>query len=415
MPAYPDILTDLREPARRPVNLRVNPAAQRAIHGGHPWVFDQAVVRQNREGQAGDLAVIYDDKNRFLALGLFDPDSPIRVRILHQGKPATINEDWFSARLADAAALRAPLATRRTTAYRLVHGENDKLPGLVVDRYDKTLVIKLDTTAWIAHLRCMLAALTRVTPASRIVLRLSRAVLEKPQTLCDLRDGSVLSGPPLEGPVRFLEHGLRFEADLVNGQKTGFFLDQRDNRARVEKLCAGATVLNVFAYTGAFSLYAARGGARRIVSLDLSRPALAAAARHFDLNRDDRNVAAADHELLPADAFEGLAELANRRRRFDLIVIDPPSFARNQAHVDRALAAYERLARLGLRVLRPDGIMALASCSSRVSAGSFFATVHQAAERAGRPLREIERTGHPPDHPIGFKEGAYLKCLFARA
>ena len=415
MPVNPDTLTDLCEPARRPIKLRVTPTARRAVRHGHPWVFDQAIIRQDREGRSGDLAVIYDDKSRFLALGLYDPDSPIRVRILHQGQPSVIDQDWFGARLADAVQRRAPLATTRTTGYRLVHGENDKLPGLVVDRYDQTLVIKLDTTAWIAHLRSVLAALTSVIPTKRIVLRLSRSILETSERLHSLHDGSVLSGPRLEGPVLFLEQGLQFEADLVNGQKTGFFLDQRDNRARIEKLTAGATVLNVFAYTGGFSLYAARGGAERIVSLDISRPALAAAARHFDLNRDDRNVAAANHELLPADAFEAMAELANGRRRFDVIMIDPPSFARKQVQVDRALAAYERLARLGLRVLRAGGIIVLASCSSRVSADRFFATVHEAARRADRPLSEIERTAHPLDHPIGFKEGAYLKCLFARA
>ncbi len=415
MPVTPDILADLCEPAPRPINLRVTPAAGRAIRHGHPWVFDQAIVRRNREGRPGDLAAIYDDKNRFLALGLYDPDSPIRVRILHQGRPTVIDQDWFGARLADAVQQRAPLATTRTTGYRLVHGENDKLPGLVVDRYDQTIVIKLDTGAWIAHLRCVLAALASEIAPQRIVLRLSRSVMDKPEHLHGLADGSVLSGRPLEGPVPFLEHGLQFEADPVNGQKTGFFLDQRDNRARIEKLSAAATVLNVFAYTGGFSIYAARGGAKQIVSLDISRPALTAAARHFDLNRDDRNVAAADHELLSADAFEALAELANGRRRFDVIVIDPPSFARKQVQVDRALAAYERLASLGLGVLRTGGIIALSSCSSRVSADMFFATVHQAAERAGRPLSEIERTGHPLDHPIGFEQGAYLKCLFARA
>ena len=415
MPVTCDILNDLCEPARRPVNLRVTPAAQRAIRRGHPWVFDQAIVRRNCEGRCGDFAVIYDDKNRFLAVGLYDPDSPIRVRILHQGRPTAIDQGWFGARLADAVGQRAPLATACTTGYRLVHGENDKLPGLVVDRYDQTVVIKLDTAAWIAHLRSVLAALASVMPAQRIVLRLSRAVLAKSEHLHGLGDGSVLSGPPLEGPVPFLDNGLKFEADPILGQKTGFFLDQRDNRARFEKLTAGAVVLNVFAYTGGFSIYAARGGARDVVSLDISRPALAAAARHFELNRDDQSVAAAHHELLVADAFEALGELANGRRRFDVIMIDPPSFTRKQDQVEKALAAYERLARLGLRVLRNGGIIALASCSSRVSADSFFTTVHQAARRAGRPLSEIERTGHPLDHPIGFEEGAYLKCLFARA
>ena len=414
MSVDPDILEHLCAPARRPIKLRVTPTAQRAIRQGHPWVFDQAIARQSREGRPGDLAVIYDDKNRFLALGLIDPQSPIRVRILHRGQPATIDQAWFGARLADAVQRRESLATAHTTGHRLVHGENDTLPGLVVDRYDRTVVIKLDTVSWIAHLRPLLGALSGVISAQRIVLQLSRTVAQNPDHLQGLCDGSVLSGPPLEGPVPFLENGLRFEADPVNGQKTGFFLDQRDNRARFENFTAGATVLNVFAYTGGFSVYAARGGARQVVSLDNSRPALAAAARHFELNRDDPGVAAADHELLVSDAFEALATLYREGRQFDAIMIDPPSFARRQDQVDAALSAYERLTRLGLGVLRNGGVIGLASCSSRVSADRFFATVLRAAKQAGRRLSEIDRTGHPPDHPIGFKEGAYLKCLFAK-
>jgi 23S rRNA (cytosine1962-C5)-methyltransferase len=238
---------------------------------------------------------------------------------------------------------------------------------------------------------------------------------EQPRYLYGLNDGVILSGPPLDGPVIFCENGLRFEADPVRGQKTGFFLDQRENRARVEKLASGKTVLDVFACTGGFSVYAARGGARAIVSVDVSRPALAAAARNFGLNRDSLSVAAAKHEALAKDAFEALARLGRDGRRFDLVIVDPPAFAKKRAEVERALAAYGRLTRLGLGVLQPDGTLVMASCSNKVSSDEFFATVHRAATQAGRPLREIERTGHPLDHPVAFKEGAYLKCLFATA
>jgi len=248
-------------------------------------------------------------------------------------------------------------------------------------------------------------------------LRLGRTMQSELEYLYGLDDGLVLFGPELDGPVVFRENGLRFEADPVHGQKTGFFLDQRENRARVEKLAGGKTALNVFAYTGGFSVYAARGGARAVVSIDVNRPALAAAARNFALNRDHPAVAAvaATHEALAEDAFEALTRLGSDGRRFDLVIVDPPAFAKKQAEVERALSAYGRLTHLGLGVLQSGGTLVMASCSSRVGADEFFTTVHRAAERAGRPLREIERAAHPLDHPIGFKEGAYLKCLFATA
>ncbi|MCA9970367.1 MAG: class I SAM-dependent methyltransferase, partial [Anaerolineales bacterium] len=298
---------------------------------------------------------------------------------------------------------------------RVVHGENDGLPGLVLDRYAETAVLKLDTPAWVPHLVDVAAALTDLLAPARTVLRLSRSVQQHEDALYGLKDGVVIDGAALRGDVLFHENGLAFEVDVRHGQKTGFFLDQRDNRARVETLAAGKEVLNVFAYTGGFSLYAARGGARRVVSLDISQPALAAALRNFRLNRAHPAVAAAEHELLLGDAFATLQQLRDSRRRFDLVVLDPPSFARKRDEVDGALAAYERLARLGLGVLRPGGTLVAASCSSRVPADDFFARLHQAARQLKRPLHEIERTFQPVDHPVRFAQGAYLKCLFATA
>jgi len=412
---YSDILARIPGPGSRRLALRVTPAAERALRQGHPWLFDQAICQQSHDGQPGDLAVVFDRGRRFLAVGLYDPTSSIRVRVLQRGEPAPIDGDWFQARLAAAARLRAPLLEEDTTGYRLVHGENDGLPGLVVDRYGQTLVVKLYTVAWMPHLRDLLPALEKVLPAERLVLRLGRAVQGQPGYLCGLCDGVVISGPDLDGPVIFGENGLRFEADPIAGQKTGFFLDQRDNRTRVGRLAEGRAVLDVFAYTGGFSVYAARGGAREIVSLDASRPALAAAARNLALNRHERSVAAARHELLAEDAFEALARLGQSGRRFDLVVVDPPAFARRQAQVAQALSAYRQLTRLALGVLQPGGTLVQASCSRPIGAEPFFAAVNEAAARAGRPLREIERTGHPLDHPIRFPEGAYLKCLFATA
>ena len=409
-------LANLPRPSGRRLALRVSPAAERAIRSGHPWVFDKAIRQQNVVGSPGDLAVIFDRKNRFLAIGLYAPASPIRVRILAHGQPAQIDADWFMYKVETAAEQRLPLLQTNTTGYRLVHGENDGLPGLVIDRYGETLVLKLYTTAWVPHLRDVLRAVTAVLPPKRIVLRLSRFVQRQEADLYGLFDGQLLWGQPVRNDgVLFLENGLYFEADVVHGQKTGFFLDQRNNRARVEKLAAGKRVLNVFAYTGGFSLYAARGGAKEVVSLDLSQPALANAMRNFKLNRAHEAVAAADHELLVGDAFLTMQQLIANKRRFEMVIIDPPAFAKRQDEVERALTAYGRLVRLGLKLLRPGGVLVMASCTSRVTADQFFELVHKTALGAGRPLQEIERTGHALDHPIGFPEGAYLKCLFAVA
>jgi 23S rRNA (cytosine1962-C5)-methyltransferase len=419
MASVPPTLSRVPAPSARRIAVHASPEAERALRRGHPWLFDRAIRRQSGDGQAGDLAVVFDRDRRFLAVGLYDPHSPIRVRVLQHGTPATIDRDWLRHTLAAAAELRAPLlqapAEATTTGYRLANGANDRLPGLVIDRYDRTLVLKVYTPAWIPHLRDLLPVLADVATAERLVLRLGRAAQRQPQDLYGLCDGAILAGPPLTGPLLFHENGLCFESDPVRGHKTGFFLDQRDNRARVAGLAGGRTVLDVFGYTGGFSVYAASGGARRVVTVDASRPALDGAARNLALNRHVPAVATAAHETVAGDAFETLARLADDERSFDVVILDPPAFAGKRAQVKQALSAYGRLTRLSLGVLRPGGTLVQASCSNHVDAETFFETVHRAAARAGRPLREIERTGHPLDHPVTFREGAYLKCLFAVA
>jgi 23S rRNA (cytosine1962-C5)-methyltransferase len=285
----------------------------------------------------------------------------------------------------------------------------------VIDRYAEVLVMKLYTAAWAPWLADLRSALAEVCPADCLVLRLSRDVQRRPEFLCGLEDGAVLAGAWLSGPVQFSENGLRFEADVLRGQKTGFFFDQRDNRARAGKLAAGKRTLNVFAYTGGFSLYAARGGAPEVLSIDSSAPALDAAERNFALNRSLLAVATCRHTTLAADAFDALADLRGRGERFELVIVDPPAFAKRDDEVPAALHSYGRLTELALGVLAPGGRLVMASCSSRVSAPDFFATVNRAAAQVARPLAEIDRTGHAIDHPIRFPEGAYLKCLFAIA
>jgi 23S rRNA (cytosine1962-C5)-methyltransferase len=405
---------ELPDPSGDRLAVRLIPGAERAVREGHPWVFDRSIKQVHQDGRPGDLAVIFDRKNRFLAVGLYDPHSPIRVRVLQHGTPEPIDDEWFDARLREAWARRAPLREQDTTGFRMVHGENDRLPGLVVDRYADSLVIKLYTSALVPYLRAIIDTLTDLLAPERIVLRLSRAV-QKQGELHGLRDGLVLSGAQIQGAVLFRENGLVFEADLIRGQKTGFFLDQRENRARVEPLCAGRRVLNVFAYTGGFSLYAARGGAREVTSLDVSRPALAAAERNFAHNSHDRRIAAAKHSLLAGDAFRLLRRAQDHGERYEVVIIDPPAFAKAKDEIDRAAASYRTLVRLGLGVLASDGHLVFASCSSRIRAVRFASIIDQAARDAGRTLQVLQQTAHTLDHPIGFTEGEYLKCIFAAA
>jgi 23S rRNA (cytosine1962-C5)-methyltransferase len=382
------------------------------VKRGHPWVYAEGIRRLRHDGQPGDLAVMFDRRDRFLAIGLYDPASPIRIRVLQRGAPQKIDAEWLLGRLRGALDRRQGLGNADTTGFRVVHGENDGLPGLVLDRYDSSLVVKLYTPAWLPHLPSVVACMMELMGPERVVLRLSRAV----QALGEgdaLEDGQTLRGKEPSGPVLFRENGLRFEADLARGQKTGFFLDQRDNRALVERDSAGRSVLNVFSYTGGFSVYAARGGARSVTSLDASRPALAAAERNFGHNRDHDNVASANHRVLAGDAFEFLPRLRDEGARFDMVILDPPAFAKAAREVPRALRSYRTILRGGLDVLRPGGMLVAASCSSRVSAAEFLDLVQESAIGAGRTLRVRQMTGHPEDHPIGFPEGAYLKCVFA--
>lgn len=409
--------------SERRLGLHVTPAAERAIRAGHPWLFEGAIRKQSHEGAPGDLAVIFDGKRRFLAIGLYDPASPLRVKLLQHRQQASIDHAFFESRLQAAAGLRRPLAeSGHTDAYRIVHGENDGLPGLVVDRYAGTLVLKLYSAAWLPHLRDVVPALSNVQPHDRLVLRLSRGVQAVAGTH-GLHDGQIAYGAALDGPVQFRENGLHFAADPVHGHKTGFFCDQRDNRVRVRdyvrERAAGGRILDLFAYNGGFSVYAASGGAGSVTSVDVSGPALDSARANMARNQENPAVAAAQHHTLVADVFTVLDRFAQGDdmgtgdRRFDVVVVDPPAFAKSADEVDGALHAYGRLARSALRVLEPGGLLVMASCSSRVTTEAFFASVHRAAAEEGRPLREIDRTGHALDHPVTFPEGAYLKCLFA--
>jgi 23S rRNA (cytosine1962-C5)-methyltransferase len=402
----------MQREAKPRLRLRVSAAAERQLRAGHPWVYGDSVRAQNRLGAAGELGIIYDRNDRFLAAGLFDPASPIRLRVLQTGKPRQIDGEWWQGRLEQAMARRAGLFDEETTGYRWIHGESDGWPGLVLDRYDSTLVLKLYSGAWFPWLPEIVPLLRNRLKAERMVLRLSRNAAPPAGEAGGVTDGSMLWGGLPTGPVEFAETGLRFEADVLRGQKTGFFLDQRENRRRVEAIARGRRVLNAFSFSGGFSLYAARGGAASVVDLDISAHALEAAKRNFARNLSLREVADCRHETAQADALEWLA--GGRRERFDLIVIDPPSFAKRESERVGAIRAYGRLAALALGHLARAGILVACSCSAHVSAEEFFGAIRRAAGAAGRRFEELGTMGHPPDHAAGFAEAEYLKAIYLR-
>lgn len=360
----------------------------------------------NRDGKLGELAVVYDRQDRFLAIGMFDPHSPLRLRILHAGKPQMLNRDWWKNRLRKTVTRREGLFDATTTGFRWINGESDGWPGLVLDRYDTTLVMKLYTAAWLPRLDDIVEPMLEVLPCERLVLRLSRNIQEIAMKEFRRADAEMLRGTAPTSGVVFLEHGLGFEADVLRGQKTGFYLDQRGNRSIVESLAAGKDVLNAFSFSGGFSLHAARGGAGSVTDVDISVHALESAGRNFALNQQDPNVAKCRHERVQADVFEWLQN--NPKPKYDLVILDPPSLAKREVERAAAIQAYAKLARQGIQWLRPGGILVASSCSAHVSAEEFFNAVRQAANG----MNEIRTTRHEPDHAATFKEAEYLKCIY---
>jgi 23S rRNA (cytosine1962-C5)-methyltransferase len=246
----------------------------------------------------------------------------------------------------------------------------------------------------------------------RLVLRLSRNIAQTARTQFNLPDGQWLIGEGRGSCLTFLENGLRFEADVERGQKTGFFLDQRENRRIVESLAQDRDVLNAFSFTGGFSVYAARGRARSVTDLDISQYALDGSKRNFALNRHLPSIAACRHELIHADAFEWIEQ--SPKRGFDLVILDPPSLAKRESERSRAIQAYRKLAFTGMQRLNRGGILAAASCSAHVTAEEFFTAVRQAANESLREFTELRTTSHATDHPVTFPEAQYLKCIYLR-
>ena len=386
------------------IAFKVKSNAEKAIKRGHPWVYESAIVKQSLQGNAGDLAIIYDQrKNKVMAIGLYDPDSPIRIKVLHNEGPQVIDLSFWMGKIRAALELRTPLLESDTNSYRLIHGENDGLPSLVIDIYAGVAVCKIYSRIWIPYLDQIYAALEEVIGPKTIVLRLSRQVKER----SDLQDGTLVYGS-LEDPiVPFKEHGIHFSAHVIEGHKTGYFLDHRENRRRVGIMSKGKRVLDVFSYAGGFSVHAAAGGAVAVTSIDISAKALEVAQYNMSLNEHQ-----ADHYVMAIDAFEGLEQLYRQKKIFEIVVVDPPSFAKKEEEIPGALRSYKRLAKQAARLVAPGGTLILASCSSRVKATDFFDVCQEGISLSGRRFKNTDKTYHDVDHPIHFPQGAYLKCAY---
>ncbi len=402
-----------RNNQRRNLAVRVSRVAEEKIKQRHPWIFENSITSVSHAGDSGDFAVIFDQNRKFLALGLWDPSSPIRIRLMQYFNPAEINKDWFSNRLSGAIEKRNGIDLKKTNGFRLVHGENDNFPGLVVDRYDRILVIKLYTIAWIPHFKLLIECLQETFPYRSVVLRLSRNVEQEVNSRFGLFDGMIIDGDKIDDFILFRENNLLFEAQPKVGHKTGFYLDQRDNRSKVGEMAVDRNVLNVFSYNGGFSVYAAAGGAKSITSVDLNHFALESANRNFHHNFGEGGVQSQRHMIVEEDAFEYLQNAASHKKRYDMVILDPPMFAQNAKQIPQALKSYRKLTRLALKLINPGGILVQASCSSRISSEQFFEAIQQEITRSGRNMQDILKTSHAVDHPISFPEGEYLKCFFA--
>lgn len=385
--------------------IKLSKAGERSVRSGHPWIFDKAITKLSKEGAAGDIAIIYGTKsNKVIGVGLFDPHSPIRIKLLHHNGGANINSEWIADKIAIAYDRRLPLLATDTNSYRFIFGENDGMPSLIVDVYAEVAVIKLYSLIWKHHLQDILDAVIHHSKAKTVVLRLSRNVQKLQQ---EYKDGQLLYGT-LEDPiVLFREHGVLFSAHVIKGHKTGYFLDHRDNRKRVGELSEGKSVLDIFAYAGGFSVHALAGGAKRVISLDISKQALEMAKHNVALNS-----LSANHSVMAIDAFDGMQQLQDKGQKFDVVIVDPPSFAKSAADVPGALISYRRLTKLAIPLVAQGGLLLSASCSSRVDKDTFYNLLIEELDKTDRFYKVVDRTYHDVDHPISFPEGAYLKSVY---
>ncbi|HJY77488.1 MAG TPA: class I SAM-dependent rRNA methyltransferase [Burkholderiales bacterium] len=380
---------------------------EKSLRRRHPWLFSGAVEKVSGKPGTGDTVEIKDASGKSHGRAAYSPKSQIRARVWTFDPSEEVDAAFFRRRIERALALREALPARRhTNALRLVHGESDGLPGLIVDRYADVLVAQFLAAGVERWRDPILDALSELTAAEAIFER-SDAEVRKLEAL-PARVGFA-RGNRNASRCPIVEHGLNFRVDVEQGQKTGFFLDQRENRQRVRELAAGREVLDGFSYTGGFSIAALAGGASRITAIESSAPALEVARENLAANPFD----ASKVQFVQGDVFAQLRTLRDRAAQFQMVILDPPKFAPSAAQVKNAARAYKDINLLAFKLLAPGGLLATFSCSGGVSAELFQSIVAGAALDAGADAKIIERFGAAADHPVAleFPEGEYLKGL----
>ena len=387
----------------------LKPGKDKPVRNFHPWVFSGAVARVEGEAPDGAVVDVVDNRGAFMARGLLNRRSQIWVRLFSWDPVDTLDVEFLRRRIAQAQAYRARTVARESSAYRVVFSEADSLPGLIVDRYADTLTIQVSTLGLAQRRDKVVEALVAELAPRGIVERIDLDMGNREGL--DARTEGVVWGEAPER-VEIVENGHRFLVDLMAGQKTGFYMDQRDNRRMVGALCQGARVLNGFAYTGAFAVYAAAADAAQIVNVDTSAEALEVARQNMALNGFDRP----QDEYVVGDMFAVLRAYRAQGERFDVIILDPPKFAHTAAQVERAARGYKDINLLAFQLLQPEGSLATFSCSGAVDADLFQKIVFGASADARRLAQIAARLTQAPDHPVllSFPESAYLKGLICR-
>jgi 23S rRNA (cytosine1962-C5)-methyltransferase len=388
----------------------LKPKRAQPFFGRHPWVFAGAIDRVDGDPADGAVVDLLSSAGNFVARGLYNGQSKIRVRLYSWVPDAPLDRDFFQARVERAVALRHDvlhLNTGPTAAYRVVFSESDLLSGMVVDRYADFLTVQFTSLAMGERRQMFADILTELLNPRGLYLRTEKGIGQLEGI--ELHDG-LLAGEAPPAEVVIEENGLRLAVNLTEGQKTGYYLDQRDNRAAVAKLAAGRRVLDAFSYTGGFGLYAAKGGAESVECVDASEPALRLAERNAVMN------GLGQLTLTHADVFNYLDRLAGEGRKFDLLVLDPPKFARNRAAVPKALQGYRKLHQQAMKLLDRDGVLVSCCCTGLITLDMLEDLIAQVAIDAKRDLQILERRGPSPDHPVSVtcRESAYLKCVISR-
>ncbi|MFP2896635.1 class I SAM-dependent rRNA methyltransferase [Corallococcus sp. 4LFB] len=388
------------------VKLELARGLGRHLRAGHPWVFRKALEHLPRipAGSVVDLT----ENGKFVARGYYDPHSAIAVRVLTRDSRETVDARFITQRVQRALAARTALIDLKDTdSYRLIHGEGDGLPGVVVDLYAGWAVMKLYSAGLTPYRPLIVEALKAGVPGLKGILGRDEVGRDDVEEDDGRGSGKMLWGEEAPELIPIRERGAIFLVDAWKGQKTGFFLDQRENRHLIRRLGQGRDVLNCFSFSGGFSVNAALGGANSVFSVDQDPEAIALARENFTRN----GLPAAKHDFLAADVFALIQSFKEEGRTFDLIILDPPAFAKSQRAVEAAVDGYASLNRQALALLRPGGLLATASCSARVTGDMFMGAVREAGFKAGVDLALVEERYQPPDHPVRlqFPEGKYLK------